>query len=151
MIETEVRGLAALQRKKEQVVRDLHGGPLLDAMRDCTLWVANDAKRLAPVDVGRLRASLTPEVRPHGNDVWGIVGSNVTYAPYVETGTRPHWPPLSAVETWARRHGLTAFVVARAIARRGTKAVHYLERAFRQNEGRIVDRIGKAVKEILDK
>src|SRR4030067_270425 len=118
MIETEVRGLAALQRKKEQVVRDLHGGPLLDAMRDCTLWVANDAKRLAPVDVGRLRGRLTPEVRPHGNDVWGIVGSNVTYAPYVETGTRPHWPPLSAVETWARRHGLTALVGARATAPR---------------------------------
>lgn len=41
------------------------------------------AKKLTPVDTGRLRNSITHEV--DGNDVY--IGSNVEYAPYVELGT----------------------------------------------------------------
>ena len=104
----------------ERAVRELRGTPMLNAMRDSTLFVTRDAKINAPVDSGRLRASITPEVRTAGETVEGVVGSNVTYAPYVELGTRPHWPPLAALEVWARRHHTSAFLVARAIAERGT-------------------------------
>jgi HK97 gp10 family phage protein len=41
------------------------------------------AKKLAPVDTGRLRNSISHEV--DGQDVY--IGSNVEYAPYVELGT----------------------------------------------------------------
>lgn len=133
-----------------QIVADLHGEPFLQGMRNATLLVTRDAKRYAPVDTGRLRASITPEVRISGPmTVQGIVGSNVTYAPFVELGTKPHWPPVGALEVWARRHGTSAFLVARAISRRGTKAVKYLERAFTDNISRIVGYLDAAVQGIV--
>ena len=41
-----------------------------------------------PVDTGRLRASITPDVVQRDTVVQGLVGSNVLYAPYQEFGTR---------------------------------------------------------------
>lgn len=151
MISGEINGLLEAQQKLEQVAADLYGAPMLDAMRQSAMLVTNDAKVFAPVDTGRLRSSITPEVRSEGRSVLGVVGSNVHYAPYQETGTRPHWPPIGALETWARRHGTSAFLVARAIARRGTKGKRYLQRAFDKNADRIRQMIGKAVSEIVSK
>jgi phage gpG-like protein len=148
-IRAEIKGLRDTQRNMEQAVKDLHGGPMLNAMRDATLMVTRDAKKNAPVDTGRLRASITPEVIDVGETIRGVVGSNVSYAPYVELGTRPHWPPIAALEVWARRHGVSAFLVARAISRRGTKPVEYLQRAFDANKGRIELKINQAVTGII--
>lgn len=145
----EIRGLRELQIEAERIVRELHGDEMLNGMRRATLIVQTDAKRLAPVDTGRLRSSITPDVRVEGKRVIGVVGSNVLYAPYLETGTRPHWPPEAALETWARRHGTTAYVVARAIGRRGTKARPYLQPAFEQNKARIQEIIGETVGGII--
>lgn len=150
-VRQEIRGLRELQRKSERIVRELHGDEMLSGMRRATLLVQTDAKKLAPVDTGRLRASITPDVRVEGRQVIGVVGSNVLYAPYMETGTRPHWPPQAALETWARRHGTTAFVVARAIARKGTKARPYLQPAFEQNKDRIQEMIGETVGGIINR
>lgn len=44
------------------------------------------AKMLSPVDTGRLRNSLTHDVKAGEEAVY--VGTNVEYAPYVELGTR---------------------------------------------------------------
>jgi HK97 gp10 family phage protein len=47
------------------------------------IMVESAAKRLAPVDTGRLRASIT-----HDSDEDGaVVGTNVEYAPMQELGT----------------------------------------------------------------
>jgi hypothetical protein len=83
-IKVEVKRLKELQKKQEQMVRDLHGVPMLNTMRRATLLVQRDAKLDCPVVTGRLRNSITPEVRAEGNDVQGVVGSNVEYAPKVE-------------------------------------------------------------------
>ena len=85
-IKAEIKGLKEAQRKTEQVVKDMQGSPFFNAMRKATLYVQRDAKRLAPVDTGRLRASIAPEVRTAmaGQRVVGVVGSNVVYAPAQE-------------------------------------------------------------------
>jgi len=57
------------------------------AMQRSVLLVERGAKMKAPVDTGRLRSSITGEVRGVGADVVGVVGSNVEYAPYQEFGT----------------------------------------------------------------
>ena len=144
-VQLDVRGLEEVQAEMERVARDLAGGPMVDAMQQAALLVQRDAKINAPVDTGRLRASITPEVRPHGNTVRGVVGSNVKYAPYVELGTRPHWPPPGALQPWARRHGISEYLVRRAIGMRGTKAVKYLERAVTENADRIHRILNSAV------
>lgn len=43
------------------------------------------------------------------------------YALYVEEGTKPHFPPIKAIQGWADRHGIPAFVVAQSIATWGTQ------------------------------
>ena len=149
IIDAEVIGLKETQAEMERIAAELHGAPVVQAIRDSTLLVQRDAKIAAPVDTGRLRASIMPEIRTPGNDVEGVVGSNVFYAPFMEYGTRPHWPPQSALETWARRHGTSAFVVARAIARRGTKARLFLTNAFESNKDKIIHHINNAVRGII--
>lgn len=87
-IRAEIRGLREVQAKMEQVAKDVTGTPMRDAMRDATLLVVRSAKINAPVDTGRLRASIVPEVRVMTGTVQGIVGSNVVYAPFQELGTK---------------------------------------------------------------
>lgn len=149
----EVKNLKETQREMERIVADLHGAPMLQAMRDCTLMVQRDARINAPVDTGRLRASLTPEVRTAQNDIQGVVGSNLKYAPYMEFGTRhTRMPPPSALDVWARRHGIpSGFLVARAILRRGgLRARRFLQKAIDSNKDRIVARIEQAVQRAVE-
>lgn len=64
------------------------GGMVDMALRTRAELVATAAKRLCPVDTGRLRASI--EVIP-GKDEKGVVclvGTNVVYGIYQEFGTR---------------------------------------------------------------
>lgn len=148
-VSVEVQGLREVQNNMERIVRDLHGPPMLQAFRDATLKVQRDARIATPVDTGRLRASITPEVRAEGQDVIGVVGSNVVYAPYVEMGTRPHWPPRNALEVWASRHGIDVFLVARAISIRGTPAHRMLQNSFEKNRDYVVKRVAQAVAQTI--
>lgn len=145
----EVRGLKETQRYFDQVARDIHGAPMVDAMQDATLLVTRDARKNAPVDRGILRASILPEVRSTAREVIGVVGSNQQHAPYMELGTKPHFPPLAALQVWARRHGVSAYLVARSIARKGIKARMFLRNAFISNVPAITRRLERAVKEII--
>ena len=47
------------------------------------LLVESTAKTKVPVDTGTLRRSITTQV----HDTYGVVGTNLEYAPYVEFGT----------------------------------------------------------------
>lgn len=70
---------------------------LNNALKKKGFKVVREAKKNAPVDTGRLRASITlnTEQRPDGL-VNVLVGSDVDYAPFVEFGTenRPPQPFL---------------------------------------------------------
>lgn len=156
-ISAEIKGLKETQKALEQAVKDLRGTPIVNAMRDSTLLVTRDAKSnlvgyqspsIGGVNTGRLRASITPEVRSESDTVIGVIGSNVTYAPFVEFDTRPHWPPIAALKVWAERHHANAFLVARAISRRGTIGKHYLQKAFDANKSKIEARFNKVVEQI---
>lgn len=92
--------------------------------------VAERAKARAPVDTGRLKASI---VFRWDQDS-GRVYSTAPYAGFVDQGTRPHWPPVRALEGWARRHGIPAFLVARSIAEWGTEATHFISGALADTE-----------------
>lgn len=144
----ELRGLIEVQKEAIRIAKELSGGPMVNAMRDATLIVTGGAKRAAKVDMGRWRASITPEVRLMGEQVVGIVGSNLAYGPYAHEDTRPHWPPIAALEGWAKRHGISAFLVARAIARRGTKGDQAIYRSLQENMPRIVALFNSAVRKI---
>jgi phage gpG-like protein len=145
----EFRGIDATIENIQRIGHQL--SRLDKPMRTATLLVTRSARRNAPVDTGVLRASIMPGSRSQGDVTVGVVGSNVKYAPFMELGTRPHWPPLEALETWARRHGTTAYVVARAISRRGLKPRRYLQRALEDNARRIKRLLGSHVGKIVSK
>jgi len=63
------------------------------------------------------------------------------YAAYVETGTRPHFPPSKALVPWVKtKLGVTndkeakcvAFLVARMISERGTPTAHMFDKTLEQ-------------------
>jgi len=159
LIDVEVKGLIELQHKTIQMMNDLHGAPIVNAMRDSLMVIVSDARKDAPVDTGRLRSSILPEIRDAATEVQGVVGSNVVYAPYIEFGTRPHFPPISAIRLWVHHKGMAAaedegrvaFLIARKIARTGTKAQPFLMPAFAKNETAIRNRFGRAVEVIVNK
>lgn len=100
--------------------------------------VTKDARANTPVDQGVTRASITPSIHSRRDMIIGVVGSNKKSALWAEKGTRPHWPPIRALEGWARRHGTKAYLVALAISRHGTKGHHMLQRALDDNQSRII-------------
>lgn len=77
------------------------------------------------IDTGRYRSSWRVEPQPDGSV---LVFSDVKYGPYLEWGTPPHHPPVSALKPWARRvlgvqggeATSAAWAIAKKIAREGT-------------------------------
>lgn len=160
-IELKAVGELEAKAKLDQVIRDVRGAEFLRSMRGAVLVLERDAKLFAPVDTGRLKASITSEVRQSGignsMTVQGVVGTVVKYAPYMEFGTGtivgrpPHRPPPAALDVWAKRHGIASgFLVARAIARRGgLEPRRYLARSLEKNEQKIKDMLGDGVTNIV--
>lgn len=76
-------------------------GPVAADILRRTIRVESAAKRLCPVDTGRLRASITHGLARDDAGIFGWVGTDVEYAPYVELGTsrmaaRPYLRPALA-------------------------------------------------------
>lgn len=94
---------------------DGRGGELLgEIMRVALVAGATRIETLAaqatPVNTGLLRQSIGRAIAAEGPLVAGVprritavVGSPLVYAPHVEAGTRPHWPPPAPIEAWVRR------------------------------------------------
>jgi len=82
------------------------------------------------IDLGALRNSIVVETTPDGFTAEvGTVEAMAKYAPAVEYGTGPRtkFPPLEALEGWAKRHGFkSAWLVAKKIKERGTPAQPFL-------------------------
>ena len=123
------------------------------------------AKRLAPSDLGALRASgqvQPPVITAGGIEVTMGFGDAATgYAVYVHEGTGPavgrpaFMPPVDVIRAWAVRHGMPAeagFAVARAIGRRGLRPLKYLERplleAARDMEARLAGAVLKELERV---
>lgn len=107
---------------------------ILTAMRDSAVLIQSLAKANAPVFRGLLRVSIAQNVAEEGTRIVGEVGSGLPYASVLEEGRTTGWfPPPSELRAWARRKlgdERLAFVVARAIKRRGFHAQPYLRPAL---------------------
>jgi len=156
-VDTTVKGYKEFYAKMEQVGRDISGSTMGAAMARATLVVTRSARKNAPVDRGPLRASIVPEVVFREKTVSGIVGSNREYAPYLELGTRPFWPPWQPLYEWALRklrgdqQGARALAAGArlAISRRGIQAKRFLQRAVEDNAARVRGIIEQALGRIV--
>ena len=112
------------------------------AMNESLAYMQGQVQEGTPVGVaGNLRGSIITDIRGHSVDLSGKVFSPLPYARYVEFGRRPgKFPPRGPIELWARRKLGDAslwFVVARAIARRGTKGHFMFRNAWRSGKGNV--------------
>lgn len=109
-------------------------GAVLRAFQDITIQIQSLAKINAPEFRGLLRLSIAQHVEDQGSRIIGQVGSGLIYAPVIEEGRTVGWfPPPDSLRAWARKKlgdERLAFVVARAIKRRGFKAQPYLQPAL---------------------
>ena len=97
------------------------------AVTDSALLVEHDAKANCPVDSGRLRSSITHEVRKIKDEpISARVGTNVEYAPFVEFGFLSNKHP------------------------RGVGTIPFLYPALENNMSKIQDIISKAIKQAIE-
>lgn len=103
----------------------------------------------APVDRGFLRG---PGMQASFGFLKGTLRNTAEYAYWVHEGTTPgHFPPISAVEPWARRHKIPAFLVARAIFRRGTKGVPFFQIALDKRDREADSIFAKALENVINR
>lgn len=95
---------------------------LNEALEELGEVLTKEMRRLVPVDTGKLRDSISFYVE---NDV--LVFLMEDYADAVNEGTRPHRPPISAIEGWSKRKGLNPWAVADKIEKFGTRPNNFME------------------------
>jgi len=114
-------------------------------MNESTQYLKGEVQQLMPVNNGLARGSVFAEVRGATiAGLYGITASPLEYVSVLEWGRRPGAPPppVAAIQAWAARtlgdgsRG-TAFVIARAIGRRGLPAHHMFSEAARRGLGTV--------------
>lgn len=129
----QVKGLEELSQNLGKSV-DVLNKQVNEALDNSVTLIQKRARRNAPVFQGELKRSIRKKVR--SNISRGEVEAFAKHAPYVESGTKPHFPPVAALERWGKiklgKPGL-GFVIARKIARKGTKAQPYMEPAVEES------------------
>lgn len=140
MIRVSISGQDESKNFFDQVPKRL-GLALLKAMQDSAILIQSLAKSKAPVFRGFLRLSIVQSLKEDGNRIVGEVGSGLPYAQAVEFGRAAGWfPNLTDLKVWARRKlgdERLAFVVGRAIKKRGFKAQPYLGPALEEAQPRV--------------
>lgn len=149
-VTVKIDGLDKLLRKAEG--RFLLGGALRGAFERAGYSVTNAAKERAPVDRGQLRAGIGHQVDEAPIPQWVEIGTrNIPYAQAVHDGRRPgSFPPMQAIAAWCARKGINAdpFLIARAIAVRGTKPKPFLTDALTAEKPKVQGFFDTAAREI---
>lgn len=79
----------------------------------------------------------------------GRLVSTTPYASDVELGTLPHYVSAQALMPWAAKKGLNPYAVAKSIAKKGTKANPFLDRAVASQEGGINEEFEAALEKVV--
>lgn len=85
LLASDVSDLLEIREDNAQRIADAIDQALAKALEEVGLVAEGYAKKACPVDTGRLRNSITHQVRPSEKSVY--IGTNVEYAPYVELST----------------------------------------------------------------
>ena len=84
--------------------------------------IVTDMRKQVPSDLGDLERSIQYSI-----DKDNLVIHMNEYGIYVNDGTKPHMPPISAIEGWARRKGINPWAVAYSIKTYGTEAQPFMD------------------------
>lgn len=150
-IRVRVEGIKVSKVNIAKLKKLAHRG-IVECTAKSAIKVQNAARQSSAVDTGRLRSSI--RINFTDNGAGADVGSDVEYASFIEHGTMPHFPPVDALRKWARRvlrdEG-AAFLVARAISRRGTKPRPFLQPAWDGERRNYVQCVKREIRTALRK
>jgi hypothetical protein len=94
-----------------------------------------DTEPNPPEDTGELKRSIKVNKTRNG----ASVSVDAPHAPFMEFGTRPHFPPIGPLAEWVYRKGIAdseeeaeqiALAIARKIAKEGIKPRQFMARAI---------------------
>lgn len=124
--------------KLDEVITNLLPQALEKGMKDAVLFLEGESKKNCPAVKGTLRQSITNEVEVKDSGVYGYVGSNLDYAPYVHQGTGIYalegngrdevpWRYQDAQGNWITTYGIEAhpFIQEAIDANRANIITHF--------------------------
>ena len=150
----QVNGMEELIKKCNDPA--LIGEPMRGFFEQSTLLINDNVRMLTPVDRDTLRGSIKKTVDVSPMPMWGKVDTNRIYAEYVEEDTKPHWIGKNtaagqAIALWARRHGISAYLVRRKIGLFGTKGKHMFLRGAQNSMSSIEGFLKQAAEAIEER
>lgn len=128
-------------------------GELEAALQDASTLIWQKSIETAPASIGVLRKSIMRDLYPTYSKIY----PTVQYGLYVHEGTRPHWPPLSEIKSggsiyrWAQKKGIPPFLVAKAIAKKGTKAQPWMAKVAKDYAGEVQEIFIRALAKAVEK
>lgn len=145
-----------LVREYPDISREVRTAKLTEAL---SLLEAEIQKK-TPYGAGpiHLRDSIFDQVAVSGQRVSGVVGTPLEHGIPVELGTKPHFPPIAPIQFWVQKKlriedekqsRAVAFLIARAISRRGTRGQKMFGTTFEENEHRVMTILGEITGEIV--
>lgn len=131
-ITLEIKGLPELERK---LGPQLVAGPISRFLRKSGYKVMQQAQQNVRPNVfeGTVWNSFAVDVDAGVIPTKVTISNNAQHAIYLEEGTRPHFPPVSAIAPWAEAHGWNPYMLARHISIHGTKKHPFLVPALEQS------------------
>lgn len=146
--------------------------PMRRFLERSSISIESAAKENAPVDTGRLRASITHEIieegalpryakigvlkspfsTPHGKKAFAMEYGTGLLAEGAGASGKPHYPPAGALGRWAGRHGFASGAqVSRIIGKRGgLRPRRYMRDALKAKRAEIGKFAQVMAKEIAD-
>jgi len=119
-----------------------------EKVTDATLLLKRAIKMLTPEGAGpiHLRDTIFHKIERRGISARGVISTPAIYGEAVELGTKPHFPPVAPIQYWVEKKlGLsgedaksTAFLIARAISKRGTEGAKMFHRGLEENEAAVM-------------
>jgi hypothetical protein len=117
-------------------------------MTEALALLEREVKERTPEGAGpiHLRDTIFGKTSVMGRKVHGFLGTPAKYGESVELGTAPHFPPVEPIRHWVEKKlrisgnnaRSVAYMIARAISRRGTKGAHMFGEGFDASEARVV-------------
>lgn len=140
-----IAGLDALRRGFDQAP-EVTRREMLAGATEATLLQEREVKDAMPRVTGMTAASVSSDAFSTPVGVIGVVGSSQPTAMFLELGTKPHMPPVEALVPWVKavlgvepkRARSVAFLVARKIARKGTKPKRHFEKVATSTEAQVL-------------
>lgn len=130
-----------------------------EKVTEAALLLERAIKLLTPEGAGpiHLRDTIFHKIEQRGVSVRGLISTPASYGESVEMGTRPHFPPVAPIRFWVEKKlrlagaeaKSVAFLIARAISKRGTKGAKMFQQGVEKNEAAVMAILNRIPEEII--